>query len=83
MIPSAGDRRLPLMAAAEKSLQGTTHGSYRWLLMREAADEARVSERTMRRWVACGFVRQSKPAGGRALIDATSLHAFLEAGANR
>ena len=50
----------------------------RWLRANEAARLARVSTRTMRRWVSLGLVRASRPAGGRVLIDRDALHAFID-----
>ncbi len=50
----------------------------RWLLQSEAADVARVTPRTMRRWISIGLVRASKPAGGRVLVDRDSLRALIE-----
>lgn len=50
----------------------------RWLRATEAATLARVSTRTMRRWVSLGLVRASRPAGGRLLIDRDALHAFID-----
>ncbi len=54
----------------------------RWLRHTEAAAYARVTTRTIRRWVACGFLRQAKPAGGRALIDRDSLRDFIDGGSD-
>ena len=50
----------------------------RWLRAHEAARLARVSTRTIRRWVSLGLIRASRPAGGRVLIDRDSLHALID-----
>lgn len=50
----------------------------RWITTAEAAQIARVSVRTIRRWISVGYIRASKPAGGRVLIDRDSLRAFIE-----
>ena len=51
----------------------------RRLTREEAACVARVSGRTIRRWIIAGLIRANKPAGGRVLVDRDSLRAFIEA----
>ena len=53
----------------------------RWLTRSEAAEVGRVSVRTIRRWISFGYIRASKPAGGRVLVDRESLRAFIEGAA--
>lgn len=53
----------------------------RWLTRSEAADVARVSVRTIRRWISYGYIVASRPAGGRVLVDRESLRAFIEGAA--
>lgn len=48
------------------------------LLIRESAAFARVSGRTIRRWISLGYIHATKPAGGRVLIDRDSLREFIE-----
>jgi len=64
--------RLTLSAMTEADSPAPLESSRRWLLISEAADHARVSGRTIRRWVACGYLRQSKPAGGRPKAGAAT-----------
>ncbi len=51
------------------------------LRMNIAAAIAGMTERGMRKWIAKGYVRAFKPAGGRVLIDRDSLLDFIERGA--
>lgn len=51
-----------------------------WLRVNLAAEIAGVTERSIRRWISVGYIRASKPAGGRVLIQRDSLLAFLEQG---
>jgi excisionase family DNA binding protein len=50
----------------------------RRLTVEETAAIGRVSDRSVRRWIALGYVRARKPAGGRVLVDRDSLRAFIE-----
>ena len=54
----------------------------RWLIPSEAAQCARVSTRTIRSWASLGYIRVSRPAGGRAVVDRDSLRAFIEGSAS-
>ncbi|MCB9595898.1 MAG: helix-turn-helix domain-containing protein [Sandaracinaceae bacterium] len=53
----------------------------RWLTRLEAAAIAGVSVRTLRRWISYGYIRASKPAGGRVLVDRGVLRELIEGAA--
>lgn len=61
-------RGLPMNATAEAT---------RWVRPREAAELACVSLQTIKRWVASGVIRSSKPAR-LLLVDRASLMAHLD-----
>lgn len=64
------------------SVSANPDAAPRWLVQQEAASIARVTPRTIRRWISIGLVRASRPAGGRVLIDRDSLFRLIE-GASR
>ena len=52
-----------------------------WVRPQKAAQLSGVSTRTIRAWVAAGYLRSSKPAGGAVLISRDSLRGFVEGAA--
>lgn len=52
----------------------------RYLRVSHVEAIAHVSGRTVRRWIALGYILSFKPAGGRVLVDRDSLRQFIEQG---
>lgn len=49
-----------------------------WMRVDQVARVAQVHPRTVRRWIGAGYLRSSKPSGGRLLIDRESVRSFIE-----
>lgn len=52
----------------------------RWIRVDQAARACSVSARTIRRWIAAGHLKASRPANGRVIVDRDSLIDFVEQG---
>ena len=49
----------------------------KWVTVAEASEAARVTTRTVRRWISIGLLVARRPAGGRVLVQRQSLERFL------
>jgi excisionase family DNA binding protein len=49
-----------------------------WLRLRDAAQLACVTPKTLRRWAIAGLIRVARPGGRRTLVDRDSLRAAIE-----